>query len=72
MLHTNIIAIKNVIILEKARKKEGQLIERNGIKQAEVVKMSSSIDLDSKYIWTRSNTDIDAIRDLGITGIKKY
>lgn len=34
--------------------------------------MLSPIDFDSKYICAINNTDIDAIRDLGLTNIKKY
>ena len=30
------------------------------------------MDLDDKYIWAISNVDIDAAKDLGLTGIKKY
>lgn len=61
-----------MIILEKAKEKEGRLVEGNAIKQAKVVKMFSSINLNSKYIWAISNTDMDTTRDLDITGIKKY
>ena len=72
--HTNVIAIKDVIISKKALKKEGQLVVRNADKIAlvEVRKTSSPMDLDDKYIWAISNVDIDAAKDLGLTGIKKH
>ena len=72
--HTNVIAMKDVVISKKAREKEGQLVVRNAdkIAQAEVARTSSPMDLDGKYIWAMSNVDIDAARDLGLTGIKKY
>ena len=72
--HTNVIAMKDVIISKKALKKEGQLVVRNvdKIALAEVGRTSSPIDLDGKYMWAISNVDIDAARDLGLTGIKKH
>ena len=42
------------------------------IAQAEVARTSSPMDLDGKYMWAMSNVDIDAARDLGLTGIKKH
>lgn len=48
--HTNIIAMKDVIISEKAGEKEGQSVVGNAIKLAKVAKMSSPIDLDGKYM----------------------
>ena len=42
------------------------------IAQAEVARTSSLMDLDGKYMWAMSNVDIDAARDLGLTGIKKH
>ncbi len=38
---------------------------------AEVAKVLSIIDLSSKYSWAINNTDIDVMRDLGLTCIKK-
>ena len=72
--HTNVIAMKDVVTSKKAREKEGQLVVRNAdkIAQAEVARTSSPMDLDGKYIWAMSNIDIDAARDLGLTGIKKH
>ena len=64
----------NVIISKRVLEKEGQLVMRNGDKIAlvEIGKTLSPIDLDGKYIWAISNHDIDAARDLKLTGIKKY
>ena len=72
--HTNVIAMKDVIILKKALKKEGQLVVRNAnkIALAEFGRTLSPMDLDGKYMWAISNVDIDAARDLGLTGIKKH
>ena len=39
---------------------------------AEVVKVLSAIDLESKYSWVISNIDMDTTGDLGIISIKKY
>lgn len=64
--------MKDVIILEKTREKERQLVVRNAIKQAKVAKMSNSINFDSKYMQVINNIDIDAAKDLGLTGVKKY
>lgn len=72
MHQINIIAIKDMIISEKAGEKEEQLVIGNAIEQAKVVKMSNPINLNSKYIWAVSNTDIDTARDLRLTDVKKY
>ena len=71
--HANIIAIKDVIIEEKARKKEG-LSEGivNTTMPAEVARASSPVDLTRKYMWVISNANIDAAKKLGLTSIKKY
>ena len=72
--YTKIIAIKNVIISKRALEKEGQLVVKNADKivLAKVRRTSSLMDLDGKYIWAISNVDIDAARDLGLTGMKKH
>ena len=44
----------------------------NKIALIEVVKILSLINLDGKYMWVISNVKIDAARDLGLIGIKKY
>ena len=43
----------------------------NKIAQAEVARILGPMDLDGKYIWTMSSVDIDAVRDLRLTDIKK-
>ena len=66
--------MKDVVTSKKAREKEGQLVVKNADKIAlvEVVRTSSPMNLDGKYMWAISNIDIDAARDLGLTGIKKH
>ena len=66
--------MKDVIMSKKILEKERQLVVRNKNKIAlvKVGKMSSPINLKSKYMRAISNIDIDAARDLGLTGIKKY
>lgn len=72
MRHTNIIAIKDVIISKKVREKKRQSVVGNVINQTEVTKISSPIDLNSKNMWAISNADMDATRDLRLTSMKKY
>ena len=50
--HTNVIAIKDVIISKNALEKEEQLVVKNAdkITLAKVGKTSSPMDLDSKYM----------------------
>ena len=71
--HTNIIAMKDMIIKEKARKKERLL---KGIADTtaptEVAQALSLVDLARKYIWAINNANIDAAKELGLIGIKKY
>lgn len=42
--------MKDMIISEKTGEKKRQLVVENAIKQAQVTKMSSPIDLNSKYM----------------------
>ena len=62
--------MEDVIIEEKAMEKE-KLLE--GIADttalAEVAWASSFIDLARKYMWAMSNANIDAGKELGLTGI---
>ncbi len=71
--HTNIIAMKDVIIPEKAREEE-MLLE--GIAYttapAEVSRVLSFVYLAGRQNWAISNADLDAAKELGLTGIKKY
>lgn len=71
--NTNIIAMKNIIILEKAREKE-KLSEdtANTTALVEVAKALSIIDLAWRYKWVISNTNMDAVKELELTGVKKY
>ena len=71
--HTNIITMKDVIIKEKAMKKE-RLLESitDTTAPAEVAQALSLIDLAGKYIWVMSNANMDAAKKLGLTDIKKY
>ena len=51
--HTNVIAMKDVIISKKALKKKRQLVVKNAdkITLAEVSRTSSPMDLNGKYMW---------------------
>ena len=71
--HINIIAMKDVIILEKARKKK-MLLESiaDTTVQAEMAWVLSLIDLARRYNWAMSNADLDAVKELRLTNIKKY
>ena len=71
--YINIIVIKDVFIKENARDKEGLLEEIANITLP--VKMAwalSFINLVRKYMWVISNIDLDAAKELRLTGIKKY
>ena len=71
--HTNIIAIKDVIIKEKGRKKEGLSEDiADTTAPAEVARAASPVDLAGKYILAMSNANMNAAKELGLTGIKKY
>lgn len=73
--HINIISMKNIIAMaKKYRKNEEPLAMEtiDKIGKAEVVKMSTIIDLHSKYSQAISDVDKKAARDLGLIGIKKY
>ena len=73
--HTNIIAIKDMIILvEKNRDNEELLVIENVNKTAiaEVVKVLSIINLDNKHGLAISNDDMDATEYLRLIGIEKY
>ncbi len=63
-----------IILAEKSRENEELLVIENVNKtlMAEVVKVSSAIDLHRKCTWIINNSDMDIAKDLGLTGIKKY
>ena len=71
--YTNIIALKDVIILEKIREKE-KLSEgpADTTTPAEVAQASSSVDLVWRYRWVMSKVDMEAAKKLGLTGVKNY
>ena len=72
MQHTNIIAIKDVIILEKVKKKmllEGSVDTTTPAKMGQAL---SPIDLVWRYRWAMSNIHMDAAKKQGLTGVKKY
>lgn len=65
--HTNIIAIKIVIILaKKSKDKEKPLAIKNidKIAIAKIIKLSSVINFNNKYSWVISNGDIDVIKKI--------
>lgn len=63
-----------IAIAKRGRKNRGLLALENIDKSAiaEVVKLSSIIDLGNIYNWAISNANIDTARDLRLTDIKKY
>ncbi len=70
--YTNIIAMKDVIISEKVREKKLSEGLADTTAQTEVDQASSFIDFAWEYKWAMSNVDIDAAKELGQTGVKKY
>ncbi len=70
---TNIIAMKDIIISEKAREEE-MLPESIAdiTAPAEVARVLSPINLAGRYKWSMSDADLDAAKELGLTSIKKY
>ena len=71
--HTNIIAMKDVIIEEKAREKK-RLSKNiaNTIALAEVARALNLVDHARKYMCAMNNANMDAAKKLGLTSIKKY
>ena len=71
--YTNIIAMKDMIIEEKAREKE-RLSKNiaNTTAPVELAQALSSINFTRKYIWAISDADMDAAKELELTSIKKY
>lgn len=64
--------MKDVIAVIK-RDRELLVIENtNKTVIAEVAKLLSIIDLESKYSQAINNIDMDTVGDLRLTGIKKY
>lgn len=63
-----------IVVAERSRENKELLAIQNidKIVIAEVVKVLSAIDLESKYSWVISSTNMNIIRDLGLISIKKY
>ena len=71
--YTNIIAMKNVIISKKAREEKmpsKSITYTTAL--AEVAWVSSSIDLAWGYNWAINDADLDVVKELRQTNIKKY
>lgn len=65
--------MKDVIILEKVRKKEKLSESRVDITiLLEVAQILSPIDLARRYKYVMSNADIDTAKELGLIEVKKY
>lgn len=64
MRHTNIIVIKNIIILKKVREKE-KLSENIAdiTVLAKMAQTSSLVDLTQKYKWAISNSNMDVAKN---------
>lgn len=70
--HTNIMVIKNdIILMEKGRNNKRPLAIKdiNKTAIAEIAKVSSAINLEGKHKWAISNSNIDAAKDLRLTDI---
>lgn len=59
---------------EKDRENVGSLAIENvdKIVMAKTAKMLSTIDFNNMYNWVINNADIDVVKNLKLTGIKKY
>ena len=71
--NTNIIVMKDIIILEKT--KEKKMLSKgiaNTIAPVKVAQVFSPIDFAKRYNSAMSNTNQDATKKLGLTNIKKY
>lgn len=71
--YTNIISVKNIIILKKASKIEelsGGIADK--IAPAKVAWALTPVDLAWRYKWTINNAHLDEANGLGLTSIKKY
>lgn len=61
-----------IAVTERGRKIQGLLAEKvDKAAIAKVAKVASAIDIGNKYRQAISNDDMDAARDLGLTGVKK-
>ena len=71
--HTNVIAMKDVIIIAKvlirSAKKKELVVD---IPDAEVTRVCSATNVLLKYNWHLDPTDNEAAMDLGLQSVKKY
>ena len=73
MRHINIIAMKDMIISEKAREEETLSEDiTNTTVPANVAVILSLVSLTGRYNKAMSDIDLDIVKKLGLTGIKKY
>lgn len=73
MRHTNKITIKDIITLEKAKKKK--MLSEHTVDTTtltEIAQTSSLVNLGWRYKQVMSNADMDAAKKFGKTGVKKY
>lgn len=73
MWYTNIIVIKDAIILKKAKKKTK--LSKNHLNTTVLAKVSqklSLIDVAQIYKQVMNNANIDIIKKLRLTKVKKY
>ncbi len=65
--------MKDIIVLEKDKKKEKLLIDiMDKTILAEVAWVSNLNNFDWRYKWAISNVDLDIAKKLRQTGIRKY
>ncbi len=72
MQYTNIIAIKDIIILEKAKEKKLSKDLANITVLAEVAEALSLVNLARRYMLAMNNSNLDVAKELRLTGVKKY
>lgn len=59
--------------MEKVREKEELSVSITNIAvPAEVTQVLGQVNLAIKYIWSVSNSDMDAATELGLIDVKKY
>lgn len=69
--HANIIAIKDVIILEKAQKRQSiNIIDT--IMLAKMAEILSLNNFTKKYMLVINNIDINVVKKLGLTNVNKH
>ena len=71
--YSNIFAMMDVIIEEKAREKKrlsDSITDTTAL--AELTQALRPADLTRKYMWAMSNVYLDVVKELGLTSMKKY